>query len=325
MARPFVLQHPSIEASRLALEPAALSSALAVIRATQQVAPSVDKKADAIYRPSFGMAPKHFRSADGKDVSLQEIPDRRGAGRPPLAVLTYIKGKVGTLFEFGYEKKGDKWRPTRVRTTLFDNQGKPHSIIDQTLPDFPTTSKDVAIIPPRILKAMGLAGSLLTQAALPDALHAATLDGEVSNACLSQWLAFSGAAALVATYASMLVSVGASCVSTLITCTAYLYVVAQYEAAVVLAAAAYVALNECRASHPCHGLDESIGVSGAPNALHVQAICEVSEGGNGGGSGGSGGGGFGEVDCHWEYWEISYDGGISWEPFGDPFEVCTMA
>jgi hypothetical protein len=274
--------------------PTAVPLGFPQLQAMSGVSASKTPGPPAVWRMRLSTPMQKIVTADGKTLSVQLVNDMRGGGRPPVSMLIHDGSRTSQFVEFKYVKDGKKWRAAEIHSTIFGDDGRPSKVITSDLRAIQQGSLNVGsrlnITP--LLREIGSEFGRLIQ---PDVLYAATvaedLDDEGLPNCLGSKMVVAAALGWVVAYGAGLVTVGASCVTTLITCAAWLYAVAWYELAVSTLAAVTVQLWECQ--HPSSTL-----------------TTRVDSGGGVPGGGGSETGGSGS--CKTYKYEVSFDGGQTW-------------
>lgn len=273
------------------------------LKATAGVSANHTSGPPPVWRARLNTKMKKFTTADGKTVSVQIVNDARGGGRPPVWMMLYDGSRPTQSIEFKYAKDGKKWRVAEARSTIFGADGRPSKVITS---DFRAVQQGSLNVGSRlnITPLMREIGSEFGRLFQPDVLYAATvaeeLDEEGLPACLGLKIEVAGLTLAVAAEAAGLLIIGGTCVTTLITCPAWLAAVVAYEATVLILAATIIQLYECQ--HP----------TPPPPPPPVTR-----------GSGGPSGGESSELTCTTVYWEISYDGGLTWQPFYEE-EFCEV-
>lgn len=314
--RSLKLSTQDVDRRRLAVQPKALELSLRVMKAMYPAPDNSLRGQDtskAIFRPSFrGESTTHWLSPDGRDIGFQMLTDKDKG----LTAFLYVDGRAVVLAEFGYKRKSGRWKTTRMRSTFFDARGRPRQVVDTDLSDVQDVGTNVASsLMESSLKRASWLGSGFKTLALPDAAYAATRELPGQN-CYQEWLLAITLDARAAYWASIALIAAAECPTPLfiITCPAAASALEQYAIALKEFKKAAEALAACRrANGNC--LDEYRGTTEGFGLKLDCALPGETWPTSGDGSGGS-------IDCEWYTYEISYDGGETWEPYGDPFEIC---
>jgi hypothetical protein len=236
------------------------------------------------WRTKFKSRRENFTTRDGKHVSLQRVADPRGGGRPPLATMLYDGDRPVSLIEAQYQKDGKRWKPTRSRITLFGKDGKPSAVTENDLAALQTASIALPGTAAALADGFRRVGGSLSELIRPDALYAAST-GDDDGRCMREAILLAAAAtAQVAADIGLAIAI-AACPTTVIACPA------------VLAAMATVAATAAVYLVRVYEYDQCMYPPGTSSARP----------GSGGGESDDGGG------CSEIQWEISYDGGNTWQ------------
>lgn len=278
--------------------------------ATLEKQPLATSQVATRWRASLSTPRRHFKTKDGKDVGIQMINDPRGGGRPPMAVMVYDGDRPVSLNEYSFVKDGTHWRPTGSRSTLFDSTGRPRLIAVHDLVNVHYTSFGVTAASNASSGGLQRFGTTLKRFVQPDALYAAGACDE-DGQCLREAIIVAGAeaawaagvVAAVAAYAACPATAGATCLAGL----------AAQAALVGLDIALGVAIGDYYScTHVAHDANGNAynrsgigsGTLSAPGAtldcvpLH-EPMNEASV--------------MSPSGCYSEVWEISYDGGETWQ------------
>jgi len=256
------------------------------------------------------------RGLERDGVRTDWVPNPKGGKRPPVAMLIYKKGLATALIEPSYVQTVTGWQPRRARTTVFDSTGAVSKII---LSDFTNLESQLASaglvdrLAAGALRAAGTFGSLFR----PDVLHAATQnDAEDITRCLPQAAALALATAGLAIDLAALDAAITACAASVIACAALPLVYARVarSTAAELAAAALLAA--------CWSADDDCGQEGGNLPETYVAGAHSSSGQTAAASCTDGAGGSYEVCIDYQY-EISFDGGVTWNDFVET--VCEAA
>ena len=256
---------------------------------------------------SFKARSVALKGAGGEHLRLLFVDHPLGGGRPPLAVEILRDGRPVAMNEYSYAPDGNAWRAVRSRSTLFDAKGKVALIADQDLSRVRQGRAMASVGSAHWFReAIGGGAALLAQLVQPDALYAQSLydDGDYpdygdgSGNCIREALNLAAATLAEGAAVAALTAAYASCVPSPETCVPVVIAAqAALAAADIILGIAIADYYNCKHPPPTYG-----GGGG---------------GGDGGGyGGGAGGGGGGGGSCSYEVWEISYDGGSSWEYWG---------
>jgi len=270
--------------------------------------------AAALRRISFKTRFRRGLERDG--VRTDWVPNPKGGKRPPVAMLVYKNGLATALIEPTYTQTATGWQPRRARTTVFDPTGAVSKII---LSDFTNLESQLASagfvdrFAAGALRAAGAFGMLFR----PDVLHAATQpdDAEDITRCLTQASALAFATATLAIDLVALDTALAACATSVVACAALPLVYARVarSTAAELAAAAFLAA--CWSADDCEE-------TGGPVAETFVAGAHASTGQAAAASCTNGAGGSYQVCIDYQY-EISFDGGVTWNDFVE--KVCEAA
>jgi hypothetical protein len=239
--------------------------------------------------------------------------------------LIYIEGRANSLVHFNYRRVGDSWVPLRMRTTLFNEGGQPSAILDQDLSQATYAEKRVTSMQREqgLRSTFKMAGQRILAFARPDALYAATATMDYDSACAAELLnlqscIITAAAASAAFTAALLACPGSG---GLLCLAAVPYSIAASAAALALSSA-WIAYRNCKAQHPC--FDSNLNVPEGPlGALHPSMTClQEPEFDDSFGDFAATNGGGADPGCEWMTMQISYDGGETWQNYGEPFQVC---
>ncbi len=227
-------------------------------------------------------------TSDGKRVSLQRIADPRGGGRPPVATMLYDGDRPVSLIEGLYQKDGKRWKPTRARITIFGKDGKPSAVTENDFTALQTASVAMPGTAAVLADGFRRVGGTLSKLIQPDALYAASA-GDDEERCWRQRLAVAAAALQqVAADVALGIAMTACASSGGLLCPTVLVAMAAVAASAVNYLLKVIDYDECMSRQ-----DPIVGS---------------------GGDGTSGGGGSDEHGgCEIIIWEISYDGGSTWE------------
>jgi hypothetical protein len=314
--RSIKLSMAEIDRRRSAVEPKALELSLRVMKAISpsgQSSPSGPDMSTAIFRPSFGQPMTQWRSPEGRDIGFQMLT-KKDLG--VTASLLFVDGRAVALAEFGYTKKSGKWKTSRMRSTFFDARGRPRMIVDTDLSDVNDVTSNVAsLLKESSIKGVSWLNSTLKARALPDAAYAATTELPGMD-CWPEFLAASTLDARAAFWAAAALIAGAECPTPLaaFTCIAAASALEAYFVALRDYKRALDTLAACRRAHG-HCFDEYRGVDDGLN-IGLRLDCEMPGEDDGDGPGG------GSNDCEWFTYQISYDGGVTWQNYGEPFQIC---
>ena len=270
--------------------------------------------------------------SDGQHFDIHYLEKKGPDKEPPFAVILMKNGKPVAQSEFTYERERGRWKPSKSRSTLFDSAGHVQLV---TLHDFSAVNTSLIgnvgarSVPAQFYARIGASLSRLVQ---PDVLYAADACGIES--CVREALILAGAEAAwaggVAAAGIALAGCAAAAIPTFgLACGPY--VVAQLVL-VGLDIALGVALGDYLNCKNRGTLVASIsplsGTSGpalAGAASTLQPRTATFDCSSGGGSAGDGSGsGGGSSQCGMVVWEISYDGGSTWQYWGT-FWTCSAA
>jgi hypothetical protein len=256
---------------------------------------------------SFKARSVSLKGAGGENLRLLFVDHPLGGGRPPLAVEILKDGRPVGMNEYSYESGGNGWRAVRSRSSLFDANGKVTLIADHDLSGVRQGPVMAAVGSARWFRdEIGGGAALLAQLVQPDALHAQSIYdygdypvyGDGSGDCVREALNLAAATLTETAAVAALTAAYASCVPSPETCIpAVLAAQAALAAADIYLGMAIADYYNCK-----HPPSSTYGYGGG--------------GGGGGGDIGGGGGGGGGGSCGYEVWEISYDGGSSWDYWG---------
>jgi hypothetical protein len=285
---PTVVTHvaPSLSAPRLGLSP---------LRAPATNKAPLPEGAQVSWRSRLTSPRVQLTTRDGKRISMQRVADPRGGGRPPVATMLYDGDRPVSLIEGVYQKEGKHWKPTRARVTIFGKDGKPAVVTEDNFAALQTASVAMPGTAAAFADGFRRVGGSLARLIQPDALYAASLTEDDDERCWRQRLAVIGAAGTqVAADIALGVAITACGVSGGVLCPAVI------AASIAATAAAVNYLIKVAEYDDCMSREDPI----------------ISSGGGGAGGGGESGNG-----CYDVVWEISYDGGRSWNYY-DTQTVC---
>ena len=241
---------------------------------------------------SFKARSVALKGAGGENLRLLFVDHPLGGGRPPLAVEILKDGRPVAMNEYSYAPDGNGWRAVRSRSSLFDAKGKVTLIADQDLSRVRKGPATASVGSARWFREeIGGGVALLAQLVQPDALYAQSIYGyddypnygDGSGTCIREALNLAAATLAEAAAVAALTAAYASCVPSPETCVP-----------LVLGAQAALAAAD---------IFLGMAIADYYNCTHPPS----SSYGYGGG-----GGGF----CSYEVWEISYDGGSTWQYWG---------
>ncbi len=243
------------------------------------------------WRTRFKSPRINLTTRDGKHVSLQRIADPRGGGRPPVATMLYDGDRPVSMVEALYAKDGKRWKATRSRITIFGKDGQPLAVTESDFSGLQTASVAMPGTAAFLADGFRRVGGTLSQLVRTDVLYAATpYDDDGEGRCFKE-------AALLAAAAGAQVSADIALSLALVACAA----TGGVACPVVLAALITVAST---------AVVYLFRVVDYDNCMNAAAPITRGYDGSGGGGGGSEGDG-----CYDVIWEISYDGGWSWDYF----------
>ena len=217
------------------------------------------------------------------------VDDPRGGGRPPAAIMTFDGDRPVSMHQYVYTRDGNRWRPARSRVTVFGGNGKPAAVTENDLTTLQTASFAVPGTATALIDGFRRVGGSLSKLVQPDVLFAATMD---DASCFREAELVAAATLAEIAGAGFLAAAILACPGTLgLTCLAVI--------------ALQIALA---------GLDLALGVAVADwyLCLNPSPITRGSGGGTGGGGPRDGSG----AGCYDITWEISYDGGLTWQFLG---------
>ncbi len=259
-------------------------------------APLFDKRdgGDVKWRAQFKSPRLKLKTSNGKDVTIQTVPDPRGDGRPPVASMLFDGDRPVSMIQSIYERDGKRWRPTRSRVTVFGNDGKPGAVVESDLTALQTAGAALPGTAAVLAEGFRRVGGSLSKLVRPDALFAATVDDALSKCFIEGVYVAAAAAAQVAADIALGIAI-AACVGVPLSCPAVVAAMLTVSATAAVYLLRIIAWEECM-NPP-----------------------RIVTGGGGGGSGGSGGSG-GVAGCFAIVWEISYDGGATWSYLDTTFQ-----
>lgn len=212
-------------------------------------------------------------------------------------IAVFAAERIVLTMAMVYERSPDGWRPVKATTTMFDSTGRATLVSDQNLRGVSFNRRTASLgLLQRLQNSATTLGEALGRFALPDVLHAmtpASADMTLSDSgCLDEFLNLVAAGAVAAgAYIALDIAL-AACIGLPLSCPAVVAAYAFLTGALLAVAAAQIAYWEC--------LNQPAGPISRPGT----------------GSGGGGGG-----PCIEIVWEISYDGGSTWQYY-DTTWVC---
>jgi hypothetical protein len=300
-----------IESLRSALKRGPLNSSDAQ-QGADRSAPAPAPKGSTLR--SFKARSVALKGAGGENLRLLFVDHPLGGGRPPLAVEILKDGRPVAMNEYSYAPDGNGWRAVRSRSSLFDAKGKVTLIADHDLSRVRRGPAKVSVGSARWFREeIGGGVALLAQLVEPDAAYAQSFYysgdypdyGDGSGDCIREAWTLAAATLAEAAAVGALKAAYVSCVPSPETCIP-----------LVLAAQAALASAD---------IFLGIAIADYYNCKHPPSSTYGYGGGGGGGYGGGGGGGGGGGSCSYEVWEISYDGGSSWQYWGTFYTCQNMA
>jgi hypothetical protein len=226
------------------------------------------------------------RTPDGKVVRTQLLDDSRRGARRSTEVLISVGGQPNALIQYRYARDGARWRLLAAQSTLFGADGRPNRVVASDFRGMTVAKVQQVGALGRVLGGAGrLAGSLASLVG-PAPLCA-------QSNCDAEQLAWAQAHDAVPQADWALRQAYQKCNDSWAVANPYprpypdpcdqplLDAQAAYDMAVYNLSVAQINLDQCYAAPP-----------------------------SGGGGGGGGGGG---QTCYLIVWEISYDGGNTWE------------
>jgi hypothetical protein len=286
---------------RQELEPAVVANALpspstqrfglSPLRAPSASKISLPEGAQVSWRSRLNSPRVNLATKDGKRVSLQYVADPRGGGRPPVATMLYDGDRPVSLIEGLYQKDGTRWKPTRARITIFGKDGRPSVVTENDFGALQTASVAMPGTAAVLADGFRRVGGSLSKLIQPDALYAASTAGDDDERCWKERLAVAGAAA-----AQLAADVTLGIASAACAASGGLLCPAVVAAALGVTATAVNYLIKVAEYDDCMSRSQPI-------------ISSRWGGSGGGGGGGTDDGG----QCNTIIWEISYDGGATWQ------------
>ena len=256
-------------------------------------APLTDKSgsndgAHVKWRAQFKTPRVKFKTNSGKDITIQMVPDPRGAGRPPVASMLFDGDRPASMIQSVYALDGTRWRPTRSRVTIFGENGLPVAVTESDLTALQTASVARPGREAELTDGFRRVGGSLSRLVRPDVLYAATLDSSEEGRCLVESLNVAGAAAAQLAADVALGAAIAACVGTIISCPAVVAASLTVAASAAFYLAKVIEWDRCMNPPPTIKTIAGGGGGGLPNGGNGEGCSEIT-------------------------WEISYDDGATWQ------------
>jgi hypothetical protein len=254
------------------------------------------------------VAPKQIKvKANGRDLAIRYIEDSRPGHRPPVAAMIYDGRRAVSLNEYTYVKEGQRWRPSYARVTMFDSAGKAVLVATHDMSSVRAQFGERTGMMNHVGERLSQMGASLSRLVQPDVLHAAdvcdeTPDSPCWHEAIMLGVATSAEAAgvlgVVAAYATCPATAGLTCLAGLAAQAA----LAALDLALGVALADYLICKRNGGPNATAKIPANPAVGITPNGRSADCI-----------GGGTGGGDLGGYGCYTEIWEISYDGGQTWQ------------
>ena len=313
------------------------------VTSSSPIAVGTAKRPAVMQRPAFAFPQTRVarRPEVGAPTDQWRLQMPAGGSLRTAPVLVTRNGNAVALSVMKFSTVAERRTPTRVTATALDSVGRPAFVIDVKL-EQPSTMVS------GLMRSVDNVGRRFLALVEPDALHAATLEEDDCETCWTDKLTMEAAAVVAAgawvtaksLEAGALVAANEARVAAVIAADALLAcaetgLVPLCEAAAVAAAASATAAAAAAAAQAAaHGALLLFGAATVVAAEYTVSYNEcmkrrerclktpprdpiISIGGGGGGGGPSE-----DTNCYTITWEISYDGGQTWQWLSDE-QVCT--
>ena len=250
-----------------------------------------------VLRPTAKGKSFKSRDANGKEIRAHLLDDSRGGDRPAAGVVIFVDDRIVAINQFSYKRDGSKWRVIGAVVTAYDSSGKPSSVSHHDLSDIKPAGSLVRVgMAERARCEVARARAQLAALMKPRELHAAGVGVDEDLTAEGGPCAFKAVAVAIAVAAEVaaIAFEGAAitaCIASVpilgIACPSVVAATAAVAAATAAVGIAVSELNQC--------IIDNTKKPPPPRPT---------------GGGGSGGGG---STCLSIEWEISYDGGITWQ------------